>query len=1193
MNFTGQYKKARHINLGGRNSASLSKENVLKRAQQDRERRQRLRKEENAATIIQSFFRSRIDVYESRLSFEKEWNQAYLGHDFEPPNGTDSPKSTNFQTNQIHSTEMLTEDLIRFIIQFNYFFPYTYSASRLNEAQINAVFQTIQNNISQFRNGKIKKTLISSLIKSFSSVLQKKERISHSDHHMKPIQSDSTVLSILELLQDFSETQLLPTCSKYIQTITNIDNHNISRNEFYLKYPHAKVVCNTLLKIVSHELENNEHYTGFYTEFLATPGLHIVFKKEDLQECVSQAFKYASETLSNGNNDTKTIKTDKQDEKISIDTHHFGPAVTTGPFGGSGFGTGVSSTFGGKGYGSSFNTSVTSVFGDFGSSFNSPNFNSEPKTLRPDIIDDSVAISEFRCVWRLANFLYFFDSFSLRENNGNEMLVSYQIMDILLRKVQIPVEKLKKRFAYRIKKLANAPSSDEQIEVSIDNLYKNKFIIQELDYVVSRDFFNTMAHTLLEKQVDENDVTLISLFSSIVSASMLIYPAKQQFIILYVTLSPLLIIRRLWNTFTLSSLYQTNFAKISDTEQFSSIVEENAKSIKLLFLFLEIYSYWLIVANDDEFYGSQTTQGLPKEDVKNLARFLRDLCYTLIWRASSIQTDVSLNNVFNRSLNMSEVKDSPESSILKLNLLRPSQSTLGTGCIMVMRQIYARDSRRKFLDDDFWIMAGRNNVSQFVNDAVRAEKEFQNEQVLQTRQNSDDSDDDSDSDLGDLDNELDNFLSKKYSNGAPCLELLRQAPFLIPFDTRLRIFQELVDDLKSTEYNGNAFESFGPGRQPNATIRRDHLLEDAFNGFDDLGSDFRQPISIRFVGEFGLEAGIGPGVTKEFLTVVTKEAFVPNETNEFDFETKKGLFIANHDQLLYPNPILGIPAKLSELSVKERNEANKYMTFYGKIIGKCIYENILVNVNFAPFFLQKWQQEGVGYRNSFDDLYSLDPELYSNLIKLYNYPGDVESDLMLDFTVTQEVGHGIQKTIELKSNGSNIPVTNSNRLEYIHAVANFKLNSVLRNQTLFFLKGLATILPPRWLSMFNARETQMLISGKPSAVDISDLKRNTILSSYDENDPTIQYFWEVLDEMSEDDKHKFIKFVTSVSQAPLLGFGSLNPKFAIRFAGDDSQRLPTSSTCVNLLKLPRYKSKEELQKKLLEAVRSDAGFELS
>ena len=40
-------------------------------------------------------------------------------------------------------------------------------------------------------------------------------------------------------------------------------------------------------------------------------------------------------------------------------------------------------------------------------------------------------------------------------------------------------------------------------------------------------------------------------------------------------------------------------------------------------------------------------------------------------------------------------------------------------------------------------------------------------------------------------------------------------------------------------------------------------------------------------------------------------------------------------------------------------------------------------------------------------------------------------------------------------------------------------------------------------------------------------------------------------------------------------------------------RLPTASTCFNLLKLPNYQKKSVLKEKLLYAITSNTGFELS
>ena len=56
----------------------------------------------------------------------------------------------------------------------------------------------------------------------------------------------------------------------------------------------------------------------------------------------------------------------------------------------------------------------------------------------------------------------------------------------------------------------------------------------------------------------------------------------------------------------------------------------------------------------------------------------------------------------------------------------------------------------------------------------------------------------------------------------------------------------------------------------------------------------------------------------------------------------------------------------------------------------------------------------------------------------------------------------------------------------------------------------------------------------------------------------------------------------------------MNPKIAIKnssHGNGDRDRLPTASTCANLFKLPDYKSKELLKKKLLYAINANAGFD--
>lgn len=50
--------------------------------------------------------------------------------------------------------------------------------------------------------------------------------------------------------------------------------------------------------------------------------------------------------------------------------------------------------------------------------------------------------------------------------------------------------------------------------------------------------------------------------------------------------------------------------------------------------------------------------------------------------------------------------------------------------------------------------------------------------------------------------------------------------------------------------------------------------------------------------------------------------------------------------------------------------------------------------------------------------------------------------------------------------------------------------------------------------------------------------------------------------------------------------------FSVRNRGA-KDRLPTASTCFNLLKLPNYTRKSVLREKLKYAIESNAGFELS
>ena len=51
--------------------------------------------------------------------------------------------------------------------------------------------------------------------------------------------------------------------------------------------------------------------------------------------------------------------------------------------------------------------------------------------------------------------------------------------------------------------------------------------------------------------------------------------------------------------------------------------------------------------------------------------------------------------------------------------------------------------------------------------------------------------------------------------------------------------------------------------------------------------------------------------------------------------------------------------------------------------------------------------------------------------------------------------------------------------------------------------------------------------------------------------------------------------------------------FCIHGAGQYEDRLPTASTCMNMLKLPEFSEYDTMRAKLLYAIEAESGFELS
>ncbi|PWN40258.1 HECT-domain-containing protein [Ceraceosorus guamensis] len=617
-------------------------------------------------------------------------------------------------------------------------------------------------------------------------------------------------------------------------------------------------------------------------------------------------------------------------------------------------------------------------------------------------------------------------------------------------------------------------------------------------------------------------------------------------------------------------------------------------------LLVEIYSRTLLTLGDDEFYpvgqhgrmSSATSAGpsagvptssrnpLSLDDVISFSALVRNLTFALYW-----------------------LEGAPGSSGASLDLplygLRMLRSELRSILTAALRQIHARDARRQFAPEGHWLMTSSMDLNSFLETVLLEEDELgaaaatadtstaaaaahddaAMDQQMDTTDDGRTSEEEANATVESSVSRRvrarrgknNNLTARQLAFLSPRLGILNNIPFVIHFDLRVKIFRQFIRKdrkrigLDNRVHRINAYHK--------VKVRRGFVAEDGFSQLNHLGPAIKGDVEIQFQDEFGqLEAGIdGGGLFKEFLTSLVKEAF----------DTDRGLWLATEQQELYPNPH----------SYARQAEQLEWYAFLGRVLGKAMYEGILVDIKFARFFLSKW----LGKQGYFDDLASLDsldPNLYKGLMYLKNYTGDVEADLALNFTV-QDDELGVVKSTELVPGGSHIPVTKENRLSYIYRMSRYRLTGQIAWQCDAFFRGLSDIIDTRWLRILDVDELRVLVCGTEEPIDVEDLRRNTILHAYHEKDDAISFFWQALQSFSPDERRAFLKFVTSCPSPPLLGFSQLSPKLGIQKSSDDTSRLPTAATCMNLLKLPNYTSLEQCRSKLLYAIKSGAGFDLS
>jgi hypothetical protein len=271
-------------------------------------------------------------------------------------------------------------------------------------------------------------------------------------------------------------------------------------------------------------------------------------------------------------------------------------------------------------------------------------------------------------------------------------------------------------------------------------------------------------------------------------------------------------------------------------------------------------------------------------------------------------------------------------------------------------------------------------------------------------------------------------------------------------------------------------------------------------------------------------------------------------------------------------------------------DALKWFRFAGRLVGYAIIQENLLDV----FFARHVYKSLLGRPYTVQDIEALDLSFYNSLkFVLENDPSPLE----LTFTVL-EVNFGEMKEKELKSRGSKMAVTEQNRREYVDLMVQWRLGRGIKEQTESFRKGLLEMLPMEYLSEFDSQELEWVIAGTAD-IDMTDWKNNTIYwGGYHASSSVIRWFWEVVEDFTNEQKLKLLQFVTGTSSIPFEGFRALRgsnavQQFTIDMLDLSGQRapLPVAHTCFNRLDLPLYRTKADLRHKLTLAIEECETFE--
>ncbi|CDW75488.1 hect e3 ubiquitin [Stylonychia lemnae] len=301
-------------------------------------------------------------------------------------------------------------------------------------------------------------------------------------------------------------------------------------------------------------------------------------------------------------------------------------------------------------------------------------------------------------------------------------------------------------------------------------------------------------------------------------------------------------------------------------------------------------------------------------------------------------------------------------------------------------------------------------------------------------------------------------------------------------------------------------------------IQRDNVLRDSFEQFrttDDF--DLHKEIKIHYIDEVAQDAG---GITREWVTQLTQQLFSDDQQL---FKQMK----SDHSLNYFPN---------QNAKFLYENGYKDYFRFAGQVLAKALFDKIPVNVSLNSAILKKLVAISPKEQKiTLEDLRDYDQQIYNSIKFISDDPSINFDEEEFYFTIIQDDG----SEIELIKKGKETRVTAQNRTQYAKKVAKYYLYKQVKTEIDEFVKGFLQVIPNSIISVFDKDELEFIMNGSPT-IDIDDWIQNSTYRGAFENEgknhQVISWFWDILRDLNQEKRRKFLLFCTGNPRLPIEGF---------------------------------------------------------